>query len=360
MFTFVTSIGGNSQHDAYGFRYWSTPFAPITGHIAQFKGFLTCLSNAAFTIVGPEYIAMAAAETKRPRKHIKTAYKVMYGRFLVFFVLSALCVGMIVPWNDPALQAALNDKTKSVATSPYIIAMSNMSVDILPHIVNALVITSIFSAGNAYTFCASRTLHGLAVSGQAPPIFQICTKSGVPIYALAATMLFPFLSLLQLSAGADKVLVWLVEVITAGALVDFVVISITYVMFYKACIAQGLDRRRLPYVGRFQPYCGWIGGIFTAVVCLGYGYGAFMPWDYAAFFRTYAMTVLDVALFVTWKLCKGTQWLKPKEIDLVWQRPAIDAYEDRIVEQDVGFWGEIVQMFGLRTKRSNGRSAGSA
>jgi amino acid permease len=24
-FTFVTMVGGNPQHDAYGFRYWNTP-----------------------------------------------------------------------------------------------------------------------------------------------------------------------------------------------------------------------------------------------------------------------------------------------------------------------------------------------
>jgi amino acid transporter len=24
-FTFITMVGGNPQHDAYGFRYWKTP-----------------------------------------------------------------------------------------------------------------------------------------------------------------------------------------------------------------------------------------------------------------------------------------------------------------------------------------------
>jgi yeast amino acid transporter len=74
-FTFVTMVGGNPQGDAYGFRYWKNPgsFAehPLknsTGSLARFEGFLSCLWSASFTVVGPEYIAMAAAETKRPRK----------------------------------------------------------------------------------------------------------------------------------------------------------------------------------------------------------------------------------------------------------------------------------------------------
>lgn len=28
-FTFVTMVGGNPQHDAYGFRYWKNPVSPF-------------------------------------------------------------------------------------------------------------------------------------------------------------------------------------------------------------------------------------------------------------------------------------------------------------------------------------------
>jgi amino acid permease len=32
-FTFITMVGGNPQHDAYGFRYWNTPvrLSPLPG-----------------------------------------------------------------------------------------------------------------------------------------------------------------------------------------------------------------------------------------------------------------------------------------------------------------------------------------
>ena len=86
--------------------------------------------------------------------------------------------------------------------------MQNLGVSGLPHLVNALLVTSIYSAGDAYVYCASRTLHGLAHDGHAPAFLKKCTKSGVPIYCLLITMLFPFLSLLQLSNGAYVVLTW--------------------------------------------------------------------------------------------------------------------------------------------------------
>lgn len=64
-FTFVTMVGGNPQHDAYGFRYWNNPgaFAEYrsTGSLGRFEGFLACLWSASFTVVGPEYISMGTS-----------------------------------------------------------------------------------------------------------------------------------------------------------------------------------------------------------------------------------------------------------------------------------------------------------
>lgn len=133
---------------------------------------LTALWSAAFTIVGPEYIAMAAAETRRPRIYIKTAFKRVYVRFTLFFVLGALCVSIVMPYNDPVLQGVLNGESSAAgaAASLYVIAMINLGIDGLPHLVNTLLITSIFSAGNTLAYCATRSLYGLALEGRAPRI----------------------------------------------------------------------------------------------------------------------------------------------------------------------------------------------
>ncbi|ETN41613.1 uncharacterized protein HMPREF1541_03549 [Cyphellophora europaea CBS 101466] len=361
LFTFVTMVGGNPQKDAYGFRHWANPFAENSlrssrGDLSRFEGFLACLWNAAFTVVGPEYIAMVAAETKRPRAYIKTAYKVMYWRFVLFFVVSAFCVGTVVAWNDPKLQSILHGGghgAGTAAASPYVIAMSNLGIEALPHVVNALIITSIFSAGNTYTYCASRTLYSLALSGHAPKVFTKTTRKGVPILALAVTMLFPFLSFLQLSGNSSTVLVWLIDVITAGALIDFTVICTTYLMFYRACRAQYFDRRWLPYTAWFQPYCAWIGAIATVFVCLCYGYTSFVPWSMQSFFRNYTLQIFNIVLFLGWKLAKKTRWQKAKDIDLVWERPVIDAYEASFTDAPNGFWTEVLQLFGMRRGRKD-------
>lgn len=91
---------------------------------------------------------MVAGEAIYPRKTIKTAFKTMYFRFGLFFIMGALCVGIILPSNDPTLNNLLNNgDTGTGASSPYVIAMKNMGISVLPDLTNALMVTSIFSAG---------------------------------------------------------------------------------------------------------------------------------------------------------------------------------------------------------------------
>jgi yeast amino acid transporter len=155
---------------------------------------------------------MVAAEAKRPRVYVKKAFKTIYWRFGLFFILGSLCVGIVVAYNDPTLVAIVNGTQSgggTAAASPYVIAMTNLHVDVLPHITNALLVTSIFSAGNTYTYCATRSLYGLALEGRAPKFLRKCTRNGVPIFSFCVVMVFPFLSFLQVSNGSSKVLTWL-------------------------------------------------------------------------------------------------------------------------------------------------------
>ncbi|KAK0818123.1 hypothetical protein LTR91_005807 [Friedmanniomyces endolithicus] len=226
-FTFITMVGGNPRHDAYGFRYWKNPgaFAEhiTTGSLGKFEGFLAALWSASFTVVGPEYISMVAAEAKRPRIYIKNAFKTVYWRFGIFFIGGALAVGIVIPYNDKTLVGILAGTSTGAGTaaaSPYVIAMQNLGIGVLPNIVNALMVTSIFSAGNTYTYCATRSLYGLALEGRAPKFLRYCTNGGVPLYCFLIVMVFPFLSFLSVSSSSNVVLTWLVDLITAGGIID--------------------------------------------------------------------------------------------------------------------------------------------
>jgi amino acid transporter len=274
-FTFLTMVGANPRRDPYGFRYWKNPgsFAEwhSENHLGRFEGFLNTLWVASFMVVGPEYLSMASAEAKLPRTYMKAAFKTAYWRFGLFFIGGALCTGIVVPFNDPTLQKTVSgggDGAGTAAASPYVIAMKNMGIDILPDIVNALIFTSILSAGNTYAFCAIRSLHGMALEGRAPRFLARTTKNGVPVYCYLVTMLFPLLAYLQLGNGTITVLQWFINLVTAGCVINYVVICITYIAFYRACQAQSVDRKTFPYVGWFQPYSAWLGLVFTSFVVI--------------------------------------------------------------------------------------------
>ncbi|TKA45921.1 hypothetical protein B0A54_03606 [Friedmanniomyces endolithicus] len=191
---------------------------------------------------------MVAAEAKRPRIYIKNAFKTVYWRFGIFFIGGALAVGIVIPYNDKTLVGILAGTSTGAGTaaaSPYVIAMQNLGIGVLPNIVNALMVTSIFSAGNTYTYCATRSLYGLALEGRAPKFLRYCTNggkhtdqhklwkpseisantttryfAGVPLYCFLIVMIFPFLSFLSVSSSSNVVLTWLVDLITAGGIID--------------------------------------------------------------------------------------------------------------------------------------------
>lgn len=368
-FTFVTMVGGNPQGDAYGFRHWQKPGAWVeyidTGDLGRFEGFLASLWAASFCVVGPEYISMVAAEAKRPRIYIKNAFKTVYIRFAIFFIGGALAVGIILPSNDKTLVSIFitgtGEGSGTAAASPYVIAMQNLGVSGLPHLVNALLVTSIFSAGNTYTYCATRSLYGLALEGRAPKFLRYCTKRGVPVLCFAVVMIFPCLSFLQLGGNSSTtVLGWFLNLITAGGVIDYIVMCVTYLCFYRACKAQGLDRSTLPYFARFQPWCGIIGLVWMIIIVLTYGYTSFYPWSVQNFFIYYAMLIVAPCTFLGWKLIKRTKFVGPLQADLVWERPVIDAYEATFIDAPVGFWVEMLQLFGIKKRKGgNDQRVGS-
>ena len=84
------------------------------------------------------------------------------------------------------------------------------------------------------------------------------------------------------------------------------------------------------------------------LVTIFYGYPAFHPFTVKGFFQNYTMQLFIPPLFFIWKFVKGTRWIRSDEVDLVWERPTIDAYEETFVGPPVGFWREMGQMVGLR------------
>ncbi|EXL96610.1 amino acid permease/ SLC12A domain-containing protein [Fusarium oxysporum II5] len=360
LFTLITMSGGNPQRDAYGFRNWS-PGAFLeylnTGSLGKFQGFLSCWFQSAFVVVGPDYVSTMAGEAKNPRVSLKKAYKTMYARFAVFFVGSALCIGIVVRSNDPTLVGVLNGTESGAGTgaaSPYVIAAKNMNIAVLPSIINALLLTSLVSAGNNFVFSATRGLYGMALNGQAPKFLQYTTQRGVPIYCLGFTMLFSAIAFLQLNDSSAKVYYWIVNCATAAGIINYIVMSITYVFFYRALKKQNIDRSTLPYRGWGQPYMSYVAIFMLSALLLCFGYQSFTPvWSIESFFIYYTFLLLGILTYTFWKVIHRTKFVKPEEADLIWAHPEVDAHEAFIAgEQEIGFWRETAAMVGIKKYRN--------
>ncbi|CCH41818.1 General amino acid permease [Wickerhamomyces ciferrii] len=341
VFTFVTMVGGNPQHDAFGFRNWNNPGPFVEylhkGTFGEFTGFFNALTRACFTIVGPEYLAMVAGETgQETRKVLASSFRTVFYRMAVFYILGALSVGILLASNDPTLlKLAGTDSASNGNFSPYVIAMKNMNIQVLPHIVNVLCVLSTFSAGNSYVYCSSRALLAMAQRGFAPKFFQYCTKDGVPIFCVGVAFLFSLLSLLQLGDGAAKVLNWIINVVTSAQIANYFFMTITYIHFWRACNKQGLDRSKFLYKSYFQPYTTIFPMIMTALMIITIGYATFIPGNFTAggFLTNYLMILLDIVIFIVYKLVKRTKFVKPEEADLVSGLDEVTEHERRYIER---------------------------
>ncbi|KAH6918302.1 general amino acid permease AGP2 [Coprinopsis sp. MPI-PUGE-AT-0042] len=339
VFTFIVMLGGNPLHDRFGFRHWNpskiegTPFAEYIeeGNLGRFMGFVACLTAASFTIAGPDYVAITAGEAQLPRKTLPQAFRGVSIRLTTFFVLGSLCVGILVPYNDPDLLGALSEARAGAGSSPYVIAMQRLKIPVLPHIVNALLLTTVFSAGNGYVYTSSRMLFGLALEGKAPRRLLYCTKNGIPIYCVAISLMGALLSFLQLSNNSAVVLGWFVNMVTASQLINFAIICITYLRFHKALKVQGIDRKTLPHRSFWQPFCGWYALTGTVVMAFVQGYTLFLPgrWDTATFFFSYTMLGVVPILFVYYKIRHRTKFADLATVTFFRnERAQVDRYEE--------------------------------
>ena len=200
----------------------------------------------------------------------------------MFYILSILLIGLngkdilrthgrrqyplrlrcLVPWNYPNLS------NKSTTTSPFTIVFKEIGSTAAASYMNAVILTSVLSAGNHALFAGTRVLYGLASIrpvAQAPRIFSWTTKNGVPLPALAATSSVSILCFGSSFIGSGQLWSWLQNIVgvsnqvkdTTWSLVfmltrlrpqiAWVSIGLASLRFRRAWIRQGRSLSELKY-----------------------------------------------------------------------------------------------------------------
>lgn len=256
-------------------------------------------------------LALAAAETKNPRKVLPQALRTVWIRIVVIYFMGSLVVGILVASNNPRLGSS-----STASASPYVIAIETAGIKALPSVINAAIITSALSAASSDLFTTSRTLHSLASQGHAPRIFSRTNRAGVPYVAVVFSWLFGCLAYLGVKSSAQNVFNFLVNLTALSGILTWLAIAITYLRFRRGMAAQGLKHEDLPWKSKLgYPAAIWV--IFmVSVVTIFSGWEVFRPghWDSSAFFSNYLPVVWFIVFYIGYKFYLKSKIVRASEV----------------------------------------------
>ncbi|MGG0787841.1 MULTISPECIES: amino acid permease [Bacillaceae] len=302
-------LGIMGGKDPIGFSNFTMGEGPFNG------GFFTILGvfmAAGFSFQGTELLGVTAGESEDPEKNIPKAIRSVFWRIILFYILAIFVIGMIIPFTDSRLLS------EDVAVSPFTLVFERAGLAFAASIMNAIILSSVLSAGNSGMYASTRMLWDLARDGKAPKFLGKLDKRGVPVNALIVTSLVGCVAFLASFFGDGVVYIWLLNASGMAGFVTWVGIAIAHYRFRKAYVAQGLDMNDLPFRAKGFPF----GPIFALVLCIiiiiGQGYQAFSSdgIDWNSMFVSYIGLILFFVLWFGYKIKHKTKIIPLEECDL--------------------------------------------
>ncbi|KAF5276624.1 hypothetical protein FQA39_LY18562 [Lamprigera yunnana] len=141
---------------------WQVADGPFAGGFAALIGVAMIVG---FSFQGTELIGIAAAESEDPAKNIPRAVRQVFWRILLFYVLAIAVIGSLIPYTDPHL---LRNEVGDISVSPFTLVFEKAGLLSAAVVMNAVVLTSVLSAGNSGMYASTRMLYTLACQGMAP------------------------------------------------------------------------------------------------------------------------------------------------------------------------------------------------
>jgi AAT family amino acid transporter len=217
------------------------------------EGFLLSLQMVLFAYVGIEMIGLSAGEAKDPSRTIPMAIDSLAWRILIFYVGALFVILAIFPWH----QVGQNG-------SPFVSMFESMGLREAAGIINFVVITAALSSCNAGIFSGGRLLLGLSKSGNAPQALSEVSASGVPVKAIAMTILLPTIGVVLNYFVPEKAFQWITAAVTLIGLLVWIAILYTQICFRKSLPQEHSDA--LPYRAILWPYGSWFAILFVIFV----------------------------------------------------------------------------------------------
>ncbi|KAL6453343.1 SPCPB1C11.02 Probable amino-acid permease PB1C11.02 [Candida maltosa Xu316] len=304
----ICNAGKNPMHEYIGFKYWSYGDAPF---VNGFRGFSSVFVSAAYSFGGLESVTLTAGETKNPSKVIPKTVKMTFYRVLIFYVFTAFFIGMNVPYDYPNLS------TKTIATSPFTIVFQMVGAKGAGSFMNAVIMTSIVSAGNHALYAGSRLAYNLSLHGYIPKIFLPLNRFQVPYVAVIITWLLGGLCFASAFVGSGELWAWLQSIVGLSNLISWCVIGFVSFRFRRGMIKQGREHELL-FKNWSYPYGPIFVVVFSAFIILVQGWSTLSPFSVNDFFQSYLeLGVFPVSFLIWWLFVRRgkDKFVKSEDMD---------------------------------------------
>ncbi|KAG7195622.1 glyceraldehyde-3-phosphate dehydrogenase 1 [Scheffersomyces spartinae] len=320
----VLICGGGPSNEFVGGKYWQNPGPFANG----FKGVCSVFVTAGFSFGGTEMIGLTAAETPNPRKTLPKAIKQVFWRISIFYMGTLVMISTLVPYNDSRLMNA--SSSVDATASPFVIAIVNGGVKGLPSVINAVILISVLSVGNASVYATSRSLNSLAEQGMAPKWAGYIDRAGRPLVAILATDIFGLLALISASNKQEEIFNWLLALSGLSSIFTWISINVSHIRFRAAMRSQGRDLSELPYRSQAGIWGSYYGLAINILVLIAQFWIALFPLggkpSAYGFFISYLGFPVLLASWVGYKIWKKSLrlWIKAEFIDVDTGRVNID------------------------------------
>lgn len=319
----VLICGGGPNHDFVGNRNWIEYGAFANG----FKGVCSVFVTAAFSFGGTEMIGLTAAETMNPRKTLPKAIKQVFWRICLFYLVSLTMIATLVSYKDERL---IGQSSVDATASPFVIAVVNGGVKGLPSVINAVILISVISVGNASVYATSRSLNSLAEQGMAPKWTGYVDRAGRPLAAILITDIFGLFALIAASDKQVEVFNWLLAISGLSSIFTWLSINASHIRFRRAMHVQGRSLDELPYTSQCGVWGSYFGFALNTLVLIAQFWIALFPLNGKPsaydFFLSYLGLPVLLSSWLFYKVWKR-DWkllIRAKDIDLDTGRANID------------------------------------
>ncbi|WP_199170936.1 amino acid permease [Ottowia massiliensis] len=312
----VLTIFGIMGGQYIGLKNFSMGDAPFLGGSlgGQFLTTLGVFLVAGFSFQGTELIGITAGESEEPEKNIPRAIDQVFWRILIFYILAIAIIGLIIPYTSPELLGADVDE---ISKSPFTLVFERAGLAFAAAAMNAVILTSILSAGNSGMYASTRMLYAMGRSGLAWPVFGKVDARGVPMPALLATGAL-VLGVYMLQLGNDAAYQYVLAASGLTGFIAWVGIAISHYRFRRAWVAQGRPLSGLRYRAKWFPFGPLLALALCVLVIIGQDTKLILDgdFDWERLLVTYMGLPVFFGFLVYHKLRYRTRLIALKEVDL--------------------------------------------